>query len=361
MARWVPIPTSMKFSNNYIFYPDNKALEQAVERAIRSRSDPPDETISHDVRTTVPDNFAHTRGNYEQRRYRASTLENARTLLEAELIGQTRGQAPLDWAVTQIDLGTLLAALGEQRGDTELYEKAIQSFNSALEELDREHAPWVWAAAQYGLGTATQALGRQSGSSKRLKQAAEAYTSALLEWTREQRPLEWATTMHHLGATLHAHGLLLKGNRTLQKSVVAYKNALAVLDADNHALELVATHNNRGAALHHLGESEDHAERLEEAIRAYEKALLVCQEQQLPIHLAVMCRVNIATARGVLADLTKDSAIAQEAADDFELIIELFQSACQPLCLKHCTVQLEHARSMVNASNRDDRHVGRAQ
>ena len=174
-------------------------------------------------------------------------------------------------------------------------------------------------------------------------------------------PLEWATTMHQLGATLHAHGMLLKGNRTLQKSVVAYKNALAVFDADNHAMELVATHNNRGAALHHLGESEENTGRLEEAIRAYEKALLVCQEQQLPIHLAVMCRVNIATARGVLAELTKDSAIAQETADDFELIVELFQSACQPLCLKHCKEQLAHALSMVEALSGNDLEVSRAQ
>ncbi|HUX29109.1 MAG TPA: tetratricopeptide repeat protein [Thiobacillus sp.] len=351
----------MKFSNNYIFYPDNKVLERAITRAISLTSEPIAGKSDPDTRVTVPDNFTHTRGNYEQRRYGSNIFENARALLEAELAKQTRGQLPLDWAATQVDLGNLLAALGQRHRDEELYKKAVQSFNSALEELDQANAPVAWATAQYGLGTATQALGRQLSHPKLLKQAADAYTSALLVWTREQMPLEWATTMHQLGATLHAHGMLLKGNRTLQKSVVAYKNALAVFDADNHAMELVATHNNRGAALHHLGESEENTGRLEEAIRAYEKALLVCQEQQLPIHLAVMCRVNIATARGVLAELTKDSAIAQETADDFELIVELFQSACQPLCLKHCKEQLAHALSMVEALSGNDLEVSRAQ
>ena len=155
--------------------------------------------------------------------------------------------------------------------------------------------------------------------------------------------------MYQLGATFHAQGLLLKGNRVFQKSVVAYKNALAVLDADNHALELVSVHNNRGAVLHHLAESEQNVERLEEAIRSYETALTVCMEQQLPFHLAAMCRVNRSTARGVLAELSQNAALVQEVADEFELIISLFHNALQPLCLKHCEQQLQKAELLVIA------------
>jgi len=155
--------------------------------------------------------------------------------------------------------------------------------------------------------------------------------------------------MHQLGATFHTYGSLLKGNRTFQKSVVAYKNALAVFDADNHAFELAATHNNCGAVLHHLAESEENLERLEEAIRSYETALTICMEQQLPIHLAVLCKVNRSTARGVQAEFAKDAALAEEVADEFELIIECFPHALQPLCLKHCKDQMNKARSLSTA------------
>ena len=175
----------MKFSNNYIFYPDNKVLERAITRAISLTSEPIAGKSDPDTRVTVSDNFTHTRGNYEQRRYGSNIFENARALLEAELAKQTRGQLPLDWAATQVDLGNLLAALGQRHRDEELYKKAVQSFNSALEELDQANAPVAWATAQYGLGTATQALGRQLSHPKLLKQAADAYTSALLVWTRE--------------------------------------------------------------------------------------------------------------------------------------------------------------------------------
>jgi len=156
--------------------------------------------------------------------------------------------------------------------------------------------------------------------------------------------------MHQLGAALHSYGLLLKGNRTLHKSVVAYKNALAVLDADNYAFELTATHNNRGAVLHHLGESEENPERINEAIHSYEKALTVSMEQQLPFHLAVIVRVNKATAQNVVAGMTKDRMLAQDVADEFELILECFPHALQPLCVKHCEAQMHQARKLADTS-----------
>jgi tetratricopeptide (TPR) repeat protein len=351
----------MKFSNNYIFYPDNSELVKAVDhyKSLSGDQNALDDTLDNDV--SVQDNFIHTRGNYEQHRFNTNILEAARETLESTLTESSREQTPLEWAALQNSLGNILAAVGQQRMDVGLFEKAITSFNCALEEFSQENTPSDWAIAQYNLGTATQALGRQLSDSKLLKTSVDAYTNALLVWTREQMPLEWATTMYQLGASFHHYGKLLKGNRTFQKSVVAFKNALAGFDADNHALELAATHNSRGAVLHNLAESEDNAERLEEAIRSYETALTVCMEQQLPFHLAVLCRVNKSTAKAVLAALTKDTVLAEEAADDFELIVECFPHALQPLCLKHCEEQLTKAQSMIETFSGNDGEASSAQ
>jgi tetratricopeptide (TPR) repeat protein len=220
-----------------------------------------------------------------------------------------------------------------------------------LEEYSQEDSPLEWAATQYDLGTASHALGRLLDDTKPLKTAVDAYTNALLVWTREAYPQEWMLTLHHLGATLHTFGKLLKGNRQFQKSVVAYKNALAALDADNYALELTATHNNRAVVLHHLGESEENPARIKEAINSYELAWTVSMEQQLPIHVAVICRVNKATAQNVLAQLTNDVALAEEVADEFEVILECFPHALQPLCLKHCEEQMKQAQAQLKVLN----------
>ena len=341
----------MKFSNTYLLYPNNKTLEGAIATSIGLLSEELAAAATQNTKITTADNFLYTRGNFEQHRFSSNILGSAREALEVLLTDVYRDQEPLAWAENQNNLGNILAAQGQQQRDAGLFEKAIACFNHALEEFNQEKSPLDWAATQYNLGTAQQALGRQLGDSKLLKTSIDAYTNALLVWSRKETPDEWASTMHQLGATFHAHGRLLKGNRTFQKSVVAYKNALAVLDADNHAFELAATHNNCGAVLHHLAESEENPARLEEAIRSYETALTVCMEQQLPIHLAVLCKVNKSTARSVLAELTKDTALAFEVIDEFELIIECFPRALQPLCLKHCEEQINTAKRAGKAIN----------
>jgi tetratricopeptide (TPR) repeat protein len=343
----------MKFSVNYILYPDNRVLERAIASTISllGKDQLNDAAATPDTGITVADNFLHTRGNYEQRRFSTNILDALRAALEASLTDEFRAEKPLTWAEAQDNLGNILAAQAQQQRDAGLYEKAIQCFNHALEQYSQEKSPLEWAATLYNLGTVRQAFGRQLDDTKSLKASIDDYTNALLVWSRTDTPEEWALAMHQLGATFHAYGKLLKGNRTFQKSVVAYKNALAVFDADNYPLELTATHNNRGAVLQHLGESEENAGRLEEAIKSYEKALAVSMEQQLPFHLAVICRVNKATAQNVLAEMTKDVSLAEEVADEFELIIECFPHALQPLCLKHCEEQLNRAKSLALANS----------
>ncbi|MDO9011252.1 MAG: tetratricopeptide repeat protein [Gallionella sp.] len=337
----------MKHSHTYLLYPHNQALERAIADSIGRLGDGLAEAATPDTKVTVADNFLYTRGNYEQHRFSSNILDSLGDALKGSLTDPYHDQAPLAWAETQNSLGNILAAQGQQRRDAELYEKAIQCFNNALEVFSQEKSPLAWAETQYNLGTANQALGRQLDNANLLNASIDAYTNALLVWSRKETPEKWSSAMHQLGATFHAYGRLLKGNRTYQKSAVAYKNALAVLDADNHAFELAAAHNNCGAVLHQLGESEENPDRLGEAIRSYETALTVCMEQQLPFHLAVLCRVNRSTARNVLAELTNDTALADEVADEFELIVECFPHALQPLCLKHCEEQMNKTKSLA--------------
>jgi tetratricopeptide (TPR) repeat protein len=342
----------MKFSNSYIFYPDNKALDEAVEHTHSMLSADAQVGDCLEGKAKSPGDFSdilrkNTLGHFEPQGYDSQILESVREALENAFTEDYRRQTPLEWATTQDHLGIVLATIGQSQSDTEFLEKSIQAFNNALEERRQENSPRHWASTQFNLATGLQVLGQQQGDSKLLKQSVDAYTSALTEWTRAKTPQQWASTMFNLGITFHILGTLLKGNRTFQKSVVAYKNALTELNADRDPLELTITHNNRGAVLQNLGESEENPERLEEAIRAYETALTVCQEQQLPIHLAVMIKANLATSRNELAELKRDSAVAEQAADDLELILELFNNACHPECLEYCRQQLNRAQKMA--------------
>jgi tetratricopeptide (TPR) repeat protein len=336
----------MNFSNPYTLYPVNRKLEGAIASSLGLLDEETLEQATPDRSAPVADNFLYTRGNYEQHTFSANIYESLRDALESKLTDEFRQQDPLAWAETQNRLGNILGAIGQQQHDSEHFQKAVECHTLALDEYKQEDHPLEWAATQANLATALQALGRLESDSKALKKAVDAYTEALLVYTKQDTPEEWKLIMLQLGMTLHTYGTLLKGNRTLQKAVVAFKNAIAALDADNYPVELAAAHNNCGAVLLNLAESEENSERFEEAARSFETAWKVCMEQQRPVHLSVLCRVNKATARGELAEFTNNTVLAEDIADEFELIIECFPHALQPLCLKHCEAQLNQSRKL---------------
>lgn len=340
----------MNYSSPYILYPVNHVLERSIASSLRLLDEDAMELASPDRSVAVADNFLFTRGNFEQHSFSANVLEPLRDALEASLTDEFRKQDPLAWAETQNRLGNILGAIGQQQHDADIYQKAVETFTLALEEYSQEDAPLEWAATQSNLATALQALGRLESDAKALNNAVDAYTAALLVYTKKETPEEWKLIMLQLGMTFHAYGVLLKGNRTFQKAVVAYKNAIPELDADNYPVELAAAHNNCGAVLLNLAESEENPDRFEEATRSYETGWKVCMEQQRPVHLSVLCRINKATARNELAELTNDAVLAEDVADEFEVIIECFPHALQPLCVKHCEAQLNQAKKLVDAS-----------
>jgi hypothetical protein len=340
----------MNYSSPYILYPVNRALERAIAGSLGLLDEEMLELATPDRSAAVADNFLYTRGNFEQHSFSANVYESLRDALETSLTDELRKQDRLAWAETQNRLGNILGAIGQQQHDPETLHRAIRCFTLALEEYSQEDSPLEWAATQTNLATALQALGRLESDPKALNNAVDAYTAALLIYTKKETPEEWKLVMLQLGMALHTYGTLLKGNRTFQKAVVAYKNAIPLLDADNYPVELAAAHNNCGAVLLNLAESEENPDRFEEAARSYETGWKVCMEQQRPVHLSVLCRVNKATALRELAELTNDAALAEEVADEFELIMECFPHALQPLCVKHCEAQLNQARKLAGAS-----------
>ena len=92
---------------------------------------------------------------------------------------------PLDWAMTQNNLGAALAALGNRESGTERLEQAVTAYSEALKERTRERVPLDWAATQNNLGAALAALGNRESGTERLEQAVTAYTEALKERTRD--------------------------------------------------------------------------------------------------------------------------------------------------------------------------------
>ena len=94
-------------------------------------------------------------------------------------------------------------------------EQAVDAYRAALEERTRERVPLDWAMTQNNLGNALSTLGQRETGTEHLLEAIKAYRDALKEGTRERVPLQWATTQNNLNK---AQALLNERLTLLQRS-----------------------------------------------------------------------------------------------------------------------------------------------
>ena len=119
---------------------------------------------------------------------------------------------------------------GGEFGDNEALEMASSRYRTLLQHRTRERVPLDWAMTQNNLGAALRTLGARERGTGRLEEAVSAYRAALEEWTRERVPLQWATTQNNLGGALLRLGERESGTARLEEAVSAYRAALQVFE-----------------------------------------------------------------------------------------------------------------------------------
>ena len=107
---------------------------------------------------------------------------------------------------------------GDEKGDNTILAQASGLYRELLRERTREGVPLDWAMTQNNLGTGLQTLGEQESGTGRLEEAVAAYREALKEYTRERVPLHWATTQNNLGTALRTLGERESGTGRLEEA-----------------------------------------------------------------------------------------------------------------------------------------------
>jgi hypothetical protein len=80
---------------------------------------------------------------------------------------------------TRVILADALQTLGDQSGQNEPLEEAVAAYRLALKEWTRERVPLNWAMTQNNLGNALRTLGEREAGTARLEEAVAAYRAAL--------------------------------------------------------------------------------------------------------------------------------------------------------------------------------------
>ncbi|MFO1102433.1 MAG: tetratricopeptide repeat protein [Methylocystis sp.] len=295
-------------------------LEEAVASYRAALTERTQERVPLDWAMTLNNlgNTLRTLGERESTQEESNRrLEEAAASYRAALTEGTQDRVPLQWAMTQINLGDALTALGErdsgQEESNRSLEAAVAAYCAALTERALERVPFDWAMTQNNLGAALARLGewesRQEESTRRLEAAAAAYRAALTEWTQERAPLQWAMAQNNLGAALMALGeresRQEESIRRLEAAVAAYRAALTEIVQERVPLDWAMTQNNLGNALTRLGEREqgqvEFTRRLEEAVAAYRAAQTERTQERVPLQWA-MTQNNLGNALTALGE-----------------------------------------------------------
>ena len=136
------------------------------------------------------------------------SLTKAVAAYQEALRFRTPERAPLDYAMTQNDLGNAYRALAAHQDPLESLTKAVAAYQEALRFYSPERAPLSYAMTQNNLGNAYRALAAHQDPLESLTKAVAAYQEALRFYSPERTPLSYAMTQNNLGnayITLAAH------------------------------------------------------------------------------------------------------------------------------------------------------------
>jgi exonuclease VII small subunit len=152
-------------------------------------------------------------------------LEEAVDAYRAALEERTRERVPLDWAMTQNNLGAALGPSASGRAARRAWRRrsppTARRWRNGPASACRSTGPrprTTWASR-------SRALGERESGTERLEEAVAAYRAALEERTRERVPLDWAMTQMNLGLALWTLGERTKRRETLVDARAAIAGA----------------------------------------------------------------------------------------------------------------------------------------
>ena len=275
-------------------------LPKALEGALPAVQDLPLDLTSRE-RAAVRACFGNVASTAAVQQGSLDLYQVAAQSYRAALESLSREESPLEWAITNKNLGVVLQAIGERTDDAETLDAAIDSFNSALKVLTRLQYPGQWATIQNRLGLVLYKMDLRTGDIELVKHAISSFQSALQVFTRTEWPSRWADVMNNFAQAAQMLGGQMRSVELLKKSVEACRGVLEVRTKERSPVLWAATQNNLGSALFLLGQVTQDAAYVEGAAVAFGRALDAYKEHGAD-RMAALTRKNLARAENLLAD-----------------------------------------------------------
>ena len=224
---------------------------------------------------------------------------------------------PMDYAMTQNNIGTAYGTLGDVENQVENCRKAIAAFEEALKVTTFDRFPMRYAMTQNNIGVTYRKLGEVENKVENCRKAIAAFEEALKVTTLDRFPMDYAMTQNNIGTAYGTLGEVENKAENCKKSIAAFEEALKVRTLDRFPMQYAMTQNNIGATYRKLGEVENKAENCRKAIAAYEEALKVRTLDRFPMQYAIT-QNNIGNAYRTLSEVENKVENCRKAIATFE-------------------------------------------
>ena len=287
-------------------------------------------------RETTPLDWALTQNNLGTAYMRLGEIEadgqifrQAITSYKASLEIRDQEVNLVDWAKTQSNLASAQMLLGLLEGEPSFLRNATDSLERVLKVLTPQDAPIPWAGLQNNLGNAFLAAGKLEGNPELLLKAISSYQHALLIPLRENLPLKWADIQSNLGNAFAALAAASSDGKIFHQAIFAYENALSLQSRETMPLVWAQTQDSLGVSLSELGKIEKNGELLVGSILAHQCALEVLRQKTTPAPWA-QAQNNLGCAYLALSDYDQSPEIFGNAIAAFNNALEIYKRDTMP-------------------------------
>ncbi len=229
----------------------------------------------------------------------------------------TLGRVPLQYGITQNNLGVAYKTLAEVVDKAANCGQAIAAYEEALKVYTPDRFPVEYSKMQNNLGITYKTLAEVEDMGENCRKAIAACEEALKVYTLDRFPLQYGITQNNLGTAYKTLAGVAEKGGNCRKAIAALEGALRVRTLDRFPMDYGMTQNNLGTTYRTLAEVEDTGENCRKAIAAFKEALKVYTPDQFPMDYGGTLN-NLGNTYGTLAGVEEKRANCQKAITVFE-------------------------------------------
>ena len=248
-------------------------------------------------------------------------------------------------------LGIAGTASGTELKSEDSLHMAVAYFQRTQLDWTRERDPLEWAMTQLNLGVALSELSNLDDRVETMRAAMVAYQNALAVYQSRSDGLDSASVQLMMGGTFAAIAKHETGAANLHRAVDSYRAAAKGFDFHYYPASSAEAQRRLGSALWYLGENGGGAEDFEEAITADREALKVYSKRHAPIMWAAT-QLQIAQCLDRLGWATSNGDYFRQSAELSRQLLDGYPHEDDSVVWPEIQINLGHALIGMGTFNR---------